>query len=125
MKRVNKSAVVPPLLDAYVQANPNDEWEQLKGNDRYANAQVKATLIHDQRGLCAYCEIDLAQYKGKGLDDFGVEHFHPKKRPPNPPPNHGLDWQNMLGVCSGGSSRDVNARLNFRRRRKAASTSCT
>lgn len=96
-------------MEAYVEltANADSTWEQFKGNNPGAHPEIKATLIRDQRGLCAYCEIDLAQYGGQGLDDFRVEHFHPKKRPPHPPPNHDLNWQNLLGVCSGGNVRDI------------------
>lgn len=106
MKKLLKSQPTPTHLDAYLTANPNDDWEQFKGNDRDGHEQVKGALKADQRGLCAYCEIDLLAGNGHGLDDFRVEHFIPQA-PHNPPPNHALDWQNMLAVCSGGNARYV------------------
>jgi uncharacterized protein (TIGR02646 family) len=112
MKKVLKRNGAPPLLDAYLRANPSNDWEQFTGNDRDGASEVRGALQRDQRGLCAYCEIDLAPGHGRGLDDFRVEHFHPKK-PHQPPPNHALHWQNLLAVCTGGNARDVAARERF------------
>ena len=97
MKKIKKSHIPPSNLSEYVRNNPNDEWSQFKGNDRDGGAQVKSSITSDQKGLCAYCEIDLAPGKNVGLDDFRVDHFHPK-RPHAPPPNHSLEWDNMLGA---------------------------
>jgi uncharacterized protein (TIGR02646 family) len=105
MKKVNKSMLVPQGLDDYLQENPNDTWGDFRNNDQAAHKVVQNTLRSDQRGLCAYCEIDLARYHGVGHDDFRVEHFHPKKRPPEPPPNWDLEWHNLLAVCRGGSEK--------------------
>jgi uncharacterized protein (TIGR02646 family) len=107
MKKVNKSPRIPPLLDAYRSANLNDDWDQFCGNDQNGKKEIQTTLRADQRGVCAYCENQLAQFHGHGLDDFRVEHFHSKKRPPNPPPNWSLDWTNLLAVCTGGNARYV------------------
>lgn len=105
MKKVNKSGV-PERLGNYLEANPNDTWEQLRGNARDVYDAIKAQLRVDQRGLCAYCEIDLADGHGVGLDDFRVEHFHPKS-PHTPPPNRSLGWSNLLGVCTGGNAKGI------------------
>ncbi len=112
MKKVLKRSNVPPLLNKYLVANPDNEWKQFTGNDRNGHAEVKGALRADQRGLCAYCEIDLALGDGHGLDDFRVEHFYPKK-PHHPPPNHALNWQNLLAVCTGGNARGVAASARF------------
>lgn len=113
MKKVNKTTTTPDLLGDYFQNNLLDSWQQFCANNGGPGyKQLKDTLNGDQRGLCAYCEIDLAQYAGVGLDDFRVEHFHPKS-PHQPPPNHGLDWQNMLGVCSGGNVRGIGDAARF------------
>lgn len=112
MKKVLKRGNVPPLLDAYTQANPNNDWVQFTGNDREGHSEVKGVLRNDQRGLCAYCEIDLALGNGQGLDDFRVEHFHPKKSH-HPPLNHALDWKNLLAVCTGGNAKDVAEKTRF------------
>jgi len=112
MKKIKKSGNPPARLSEYLLVNPNNEWRQFKGNDRDGDAQIKSSITQDQRGLCAYCEIDLAPGRNAGLDDFRVEHFHPKK-PHAPPPNHSLDWSNMLGVCTGGNAKDVAIRERF------------
>ncbi|SRR6266568_5134909 len=112
MKKVLKSAAVPPLLAAYQETNPVDAWDQFKGNDPDGYKAVKASLTRDQRSLCAYCEIDLVSGNGKGLDDFRVEHFFPKK-PHNPPPNRSLEWDNLLAVCTGGNTRALTAKGRF------------
>lgn len=107
MKKVVKSAQEPELLAQYRQENPDDNWKKdFKPNNPDGYKQVKQQLIDDQKGLCAYCEIDLKPGHGKGTDDFRVEHFHPEN-PHNPPPNHALDWSNMLGCCSGGNAKYV------------------
>ena len=107
MKKVVKNSQEPGLLAQYRNNNPDDNWKKgFKPNSPDGYTQVKQQLIDDQKGLCAYCEIDLKQGHGKGLDDFRVEHFHPET-PHNPPPNHALDWNNMLGCCSGGNAKYV------------------
>jgi len=76
---------------------------------------VKRQIINDQQGLCAYCEtqIKYAKYDGE-VDDFRVEHFYPKSGTENSEHNFHLDWQNMLGVCHGGSQPNVpDARERF------------
>lgn len=112
MKKVIKSATVPTLLEAYRQANPLDDWDQFRGNNQDGYQAVKASLTFDQRSLCAYCEIDLASGNGKGLDDFRVEHFFPKKLH-KPPPNRSLEWNNLLAVCTGGNTKFLAAKDRF------------
>ncbi|MDZ4075337.1 MAG: retron system putative HNH endonuclease [Hylemonella sp.] len=106
MKKIKKS-VSPPELANHLNANPNDDWDQFCGNNRDGKEAVQSRLRSDQRGVCAYCEIELAQFHGRGLDDFRIEHFHPKERPPYPPPNWALDWDNLIAVCTGGNSRYI------------------
>lgn len=112
MKRVNKQVMVPPLLGAYTLESPGNDWEQLKGNNDPAYQEIKTQLIADQHGLCCYCENTMLLFDGQGLDDFRVEHFHPK-RPHVPPPNHALNWSNMLGSCSGGNVRGIGDSSRF------------
>ena len=112
MKKVRKSPMIPQALTDYVVANPNADWENFRNETANGYAVVKQQLTADQRGLCAYCEIDLHIHAQNGLDDFRVEHFHPKK-PHNPPPNHALEWQNLLAVCTGGNIRDLEIRERF------------
>ncbi|MEN9425280.1 MAG: hypothetical protein RL122_2663 [Pseudomonadota bacterium] len=112
MKKVNKLTETPDTLWQFQQENPFATWEHFRNESNGGYRQVKEQLTIDQRGLCAYCEIDLHDGAGKGLDDFRVEHFIPKK-PHNPPPNHALEWQNLLATCCGGNVRDLAASARF------------
>lgn len=106
MKAVRKALIAPPHLQTYVVANPLATWEQFRsGKPRYRAIQQQ--LLSDQRGLCAYCEIQLLTYpEDARANDFRVEHFWPKS-PHLPPPNWALEWKNLLGCCHGGTSKSV------------------
>ncbi|MGS1070805.1 retron system putative HNH endonuclease [Burkholderia glumae] len=106
MKRVTKAAVAPSLLRRFSAARPDADWDQFRQSDgRYRETAAQIRL--DQRGICAYCEIDLLKADAPNkLPDFRIEHFHPKA-PHAPPPNWATDWTNLLGSCHGGSQRDV------------------
>lgn len=106
MKKIIKTFPSPSGLTDYLANNPLDTWDQFRGNEPAACNAVKNQLVRDQGGLCAYCEIDThISINGVGLDDFRVEHFHPKGVEGNH--NYGLDWENLLGVCHGGSQQYV------------------
>lgn len=112
MKRVKKSINVPPLLHAFATAQPTADWERFRSKQgRYK--QVVKQVQDDQKGICAYCEIDfLENALPPGAPDFRVEHFYPKS-PHAPPPNWSLEWTNLLGACHGGSQRDVSVPTRF------------
>lgn len=112
MKNVNKALLTPEILQEYVDINPLETWEHFRDERREGYQQIKQQLTNDQRGLCAYCEIDLHIDAQRGLDDFRVEHFIPKK-PHNPPPNHALDWKNLLAVCTGGNTMGLEINTRF------------
>lgn len=104
----------PKSLAEYRVENPDASWETFRNEARDSLRDVQGTLRENQRGLCAYCENIMRTFDGVGNDDFRVEHFHPKKRPPHPPPNWDLKWTNLLGVCSGGNDRHVgNSNMLF------------
>lgn len=112
MKLVKKAAVAPKLLGDLSAVQPNADWDTFRRNkDRYKD--TAAQIRHDQRGICAYCEIDLLDTASPGkMPDFRIEHFHPKN-PHTPPPNWAIDWTNLLGTCHGGSQRDVCDPMRF------------
>ncbi|MFZ6750085.1 retron Ec78 anti-phage system effector HNH endonuclease PtuB [Undibacterium sp. Ren11W] len=100
MKKILKTSIVPAQLKALISTRPNADWEKFRKNkSRYKN--LSKQLRQDQRGLCAYCEINLLESSSEE-SDFRVEHFHPKN-PHTPPPNWALEWNNLLGVCHGGT----------------------
>ncbi|EKD33906.1 MAG: hypothetical protein ACD_75C02551G0002 [uncultured bacterium] len=112
MKRVVHGSE-PAGLTRYRDAEPAGTWEQMKNDlhsgGRNAYGDCRRQLIHDQGGLCAYCEI--------GIHDNDplqcrVEHFHPKSDI-SPVYNWALDWNNLLGVCAGGSYARGNSPAHY------------
>ncbi len=109
MKRVLKSPE-PSELKNYnersnqkMQSSPRfTKWKDVKSNRETYDA-IRNTLLSDQKGLCAYCEMSLHE------KNRSVEHFIPcnKSTKEN---NHDLDWSNMLAVClSPGGLMEVDA----------------
>lgn len=99
MKKIKKTDEPGPLT-AYRTANPNAHWDRFRQAQQGQSYQaVKAALVSDQQGLCAFCESSL----GQAIDRQRVEHFHPKSDSGNPAKNWALDWSNLLAVCLGGS----------------------
>ena len=97
----------PSLLVQYQRDNPSAGWEQFKNECPQGYKDLQSQIRLDQGSLCCYCEIDTKQGLGVGIDDFRVEHFHPKSDVCNSDCNWALDWQNMLGCCHGGSEKNV------------------
>ena len=95
MKGVRKSANEPPELAEFRQRHEKapalQTWKKFKTAKPRREA-VKARLRNDQRGLCAYCEINLIPM------DESVEHFVPR----DTDHSRELDWTNLLLCCSGG-----------------------
>ena len=103
VKRVLKSRPGPQSLSAYKQNHPGDTWGRMRDNNAERGSQAarecRAQAVRDQRGLCAYCEQEIAADNPLHCQ---VEHFHPKSDRAGTR-NWGLDWENMLAVCDGGS----------------------
>lgn len=102
MKRVLKGSE-PASLQAFRLAQPQATWEQLR-NDPFnggmqAYTDIRDTTHQDQRGLCAFCEIDI---RSNSSDKSRIEHFH-SKSDTSTPTNWALMWSNMLALCHGGS----------------------
>jgi uncharacterized protein (TIGR02646 family) len=96
MKNVFKSPE-PEELKKYKKryASQFKRWkDDLQGNRKAYNS-VRETLAIDQRGLCAYCEIDLHP-SVRCVDHFIPRHQSTREN------NYDLDWQNMLANCKGG-----------------------
>jgi len=102
VKRIIKGGE-PQALTDYRHVAPDSTWERMKDDPYHDGQQVyhacRSQLLVDQGGICAFCEI--------GIHDNDplkcrVEHFHPKSDV-TPTHNWALDWNNLLGVCAGGS----------------------
>lgn len=108
MKRVFKSKEIPKQLKIFSESFPHEQWERFRRHSRRGYKEVKAQILRDQRGLCAYCEISIKLAENEAeIDDFRVEHFFPKGETEDHGRNWHLKWQNMLGVCHGGSQKGV------------------
>lgn len=106
MKRVLKGAEPIPLTQ-FRNASPQSTWEQMRNDPHFggraAYSACKSQAITDQGRLCAYCEISICE---ENLLTYRIEHFHPKSDI-NPANNWALDWNNLLGVCNGGSNPHI------------------
>lgn len=100
MKRINKS-VPPNKLTQYANLNPSASWDNFRDSNNSSDySTVKQLIFTDQGELCAYCENSLKetpQYKKS------IEHYHSKSDKSNPELNWALNWNNVIGVCFGGS----------------------
>jgi uncharacterized protein (TIGR02646 family) len=77
---------------------PSASWEDFKNEDQDAYKYLVKYIVNHQKGLCAYCEINLTE------TDRMIEHVHPKSDMASGH-NWGLDFRNLLATCKGGSNR--------------------
>jgi len=96
LKYIEKSPE-PESLNEYL-AGDVGTWEAFRDTDVYK--EVVNQLLMDQRGICAYCEVDLIIADGVGYSDLRVEHFHPKS---DNHPTWTFNWENLLLTCCGGN----------------------
>lgn len=103
----------PTTLEIYRQAQPQASWDEMRNDPFHGGQQAyldsKQTLIKGQRGLCAYCEIRIADNLAPETiatkrHEQRVEHFHPKEDRDGSI-NWALQWSNLWAVCLGGSQR--------------------
>ena len=108
MKRVLKGNE-PQTLVTFRNAIPDGTWDQMKNDPHFggprAYSDCRSQTITDQNGLCAYCEINI---RDNAPLKCRIEHFHPKSDT-NSRHNWALDWQNLFGVCNGGTRPEVAA----------------
>lgn len=106
MKRIRKRDAPPQELVNYIRDNPVTSeahtWESFRDNCQSGLKAVRQALFEDQRGLCAYCELELVP-----KFDFRVSHFHPKRAAGQEGDRSWeLRWDNMHGACNGGTVYD-------------------
>ena len=127
MKKIKKSEP-PKEFIVFISRNPvgspNHSWKALD-DDRMTKKALQRQLFNDQKGLCAYCEIDLSFTPANaGGDapkgDFQIEHFHPQSDKCNPSKDWVFDWMNLMGICTGGTetklidkSHVASGKLNY------------
>jgi len=112
LKKVSKQ-VEPLFVTEFNQDNLYDGsshkqyWDFFKSFGEY-QSEVVDRLLSDQGHLCAYCEIDIYRREGfGGVQDIGVEHFHPKSSFARNIP-WVTKWDNLFAVCLGGSNAAVH-----------------
>lgn len=87
---------------------PNGTWENFKdylGGVSYQS--LKELIFQEQSGLCAYCEDSILHLDKSKRQ---IEHFHDKSDKDMSVKNWGLDWNNVFGVCKGGSDQKAQYR---------------
>lgn len=100
---IEKEGLSDDLNRKIIEIRKSDAWKGIEENNTEAirnvfdndfpKNEVKAVLIHEQKGLCAYC------MKRIRMDSHSrVEHFVPLSLDKE----KALDYSNMLGVCDGG-----------------------
>ncbi|MEB3309827.1 MAG: retron system putative HNH endonuclease [Snowella sp.] len=95
MKKVLKSPKQPDELDLYKKrfSHQSKKWKDVKKSRETYDA-IWNTLLSDQKGLCAYCEMALSS------TNRSVEHFIPRSyKNLTQEKNYELDWNNLLAVC--------------------------
>lgn len=100
MKHCKKQSEPPPALAQFCMDHPEGTWDELR-EERTCYKKIRDTLLSDQSGLCAYCEISLDPE-----NDRQVAHFHPKSDTATAH-NWALDWNNLWLACKGGDQRSL------------------
>lgn len=100
---IEKEGLPDGLNRRIVEIRKSDKWKNVKEDntdairqvfdDDFPKNDVKAVLIREQKGLCAYCMRRI-----RTDSHSRVEHFVPLSRDKE----RALDYNNMLGVCDGG-----------------------
>ena len=112
MKRVLKGDA-PHLLIEYTTVHPDSSWVEMSEDNTFKGSQAahacRNQTVSDQFGLCAYCEQKISS---AAPTRRRLEHFHPKSDN-EVAHNWGLDWENMLATCDGGSWRVSEDELNY------------
>lgn len=103
MLYIEKEGLPDDLSRKIIEIRKSEEWKKIKEEDtdairrvfdhKFPKNEVKAILLQEQHGLCAYC------MKRIYLDRHSrVEHFVPLSKEKE----KAIDYYNLLGVCDGG-----------------------
>ena len=100
MRKLPSKGPIPDYLRNFCRENPDcKDWDSFRNNNPKLYQKLKRTFFSQQSFLCAYCEEKIPEDE---LFKQRIEHFHPKSDR-SVENNWTLDWNNMLGVCLGGS----------------------
>ncbi|MDH6343384.1 uncharacterized protein (TIGR02646 family) [Parabacteroides sp. PFB2-12] len=86
MKRIDKEA--PSFFSAYIRENKPERWEDITP----IRADLRAHILNEQEGVCAYTEIRLPDFnKNCHIDHFRKRDHFPKLT---------FDYANLLVSCN-------------------------
>lgn len=122
MKRIRAVRDCTPGLGDYLDSVDNANWVEFCSHDAGASLrELQETLLRNQHGLCAYCEIEIREPRRQ------IEHVIP--RSDDAVGNQrALDISNMVACCLGGTKQVYGLREQDRddyfRRPVPANMSC-
>lgn len=103
-----KKSSAPSELEALKKEAEKLGLSDKEGYDMLVNPlkdQVREALICEQGHLCAYCMRSIPDErileKDEDLSDVYIEHWQARSAERTNMENKGLDYRNMLAVCSG------------------------
>lgn len=98
----------PPALEALKKEAEKQGLSDKEGYDLLRNPlkkQVREALMQEQGHLCAYCMRRIPDERilqeDTDLSDAYLEHWQSRSSARGTGENKGLDYQNLLAVCSG------------------------
>ena len=95
MKRIRVVVDPTPGLGDYLDSADNANWEEFRSHHAGASLrELRATLLRNQHGLCAYCEIEIEEPNRQ------IEHVVPRSDAAVGK-QRALDISNMLVCCLG------------------------
>ncbi|MBQ3665100.1 MAG: hypothetical protein II919_03225 [Lachnospiraceae bacterium] len=103
MLYIKKEGLKDDINRKIIEIRKSQEWKEIKEDDikairrvfdtGFPKNEVKEILLHEQRGICAYCMRRIH------LDNHSrVEHLVPLSKNKE----KAIDYNNLLGVCDGG-----------------------
>ena len=100
--------LAPPELEVLKKEAEKQGVSDKEGYERLRNplkSQVRESLMQEQGHLCAYCMRRIPDEriteKDMDLSDVYIEHWQARSSERRQGENKGLDYNNMLAVCSG------------------------
>lgn len=93
---------------------PEDAYQRLRNPLKKV---VRASLLHEQGGLCAYCMRKIPPEGKEDVEELytHIEHIIPRNPKDHRDVGQGLDYQNMVVTCDGGSHTATPSDIRFLR----------
>lgn len=119
MHKLSPKEPIPEVLRNFCRDNPDcRDWDRFYNNHRDSYRELKRIIFSNQNYLCAYCEDHL---KEDEHSTQRIEHFHPKEDV-STEHNWAFDWNNMVGVCMGGTQEHPTRELHCDARKEQTVT---